>query len=682
MLEIIRHTHKFFMVFFRIAFFLGLFTYPFITNAQLDSLKIELKRCKSDTSRVNLMNEISYYTLFNDVEVGKQIAIDALELATKINFERGILRSYGQLGNAYNSMDKYDEAIEAYLNCLKIAVKMKDIRRQSVTNHNIGLLYLKLDQYKKAEEYILAAIEIDKKLGDKASLCISYNSMGSIYFRQAINSKARYFFNEALKLVDKQNPSIETATVYSNMGAITRDEGRFNQAKDFFKKAIEIHLLYESSTNAAKNYVLLADLERKYKHYEEAIINYEEAVKLVPDLHLQTAYEFDTKTIFSGMAEAYMMLHEYKKSAEAYAKIIENFDLNISEVDSVQLSETKKAFAEMATKYETEKKDNELRLSQLETDKEKEENAKKNIIIYSIIGGGFLLIISLIFVYRSYLISKALARKIRGQKDQIEKQHDEISHINKEITASIEYAKNIQNSILPDLKNINKAIPNNFILWLPRDIVSGDFYWFYETEEEIFFAAADCTGHGVPGAFVSVSCVNILNQVVIDERYTDPGKILSRVHQHVCDIFRKKESELKSNDGMDIALCKISKKNSKLFFAGAMNPMVIIRNRKLTEWKGDRSAIGGRTPYDFDFQTKEIDIIKNDKIYLYSDGFKDQFGGPDGKKYLNKRFQSLLENIFESPMLEQRSILDKELKDWCGKYSRIDDVLVVGLEIE
>jgi serine phosphatase RsbU (regulator of sigma subunit)/Tfp pilus assembly protein PilF len=669
------------MVFFRITFFLGLFTYPFISNAQLDSLKIELKKCKSDTSRVNLMNEISYYTLFNDVEVGKQIAIDALDLATKINFERGILRSYGQLGNAYNSMDKYDEAIEAYLNCLRIAVKMKDIRRQSVTNHNIGLLYLKLDQYKKAEEYILAAIEIDKKVNDKASLCISYNSMGSIYFRQAINSKAKYFFNEALKLVDKQNPSIETATVYSNMGAITRDEGRYGQAKDFFKKAIEIHLLFESSTNAAKNYVLLADLERKYKHYEEAIINYEEAVKLVPDLHLQTAFEFDTKTIFSGMAEAYMMLHDYKKSAEAYAKIIENFDLNISEVDSVQLSETKKAFAEMATKYETEKKDAELRLSQLETDKEKEANAKKNIIIYSIIGGGLLLVISLIFVYRSYLISKALARKIRGQKEQIEKQHDEISHINKEITASIEYAKNIQNSILPDLKNIDRAITENFVLWLPRDIVSGDFYWFHETDDEIFLAAADCTGHGVPGAFVSVSCVNILNQVVIDENHTDPGKILSRVHQHVCDIFRKKDSELKSNDGMDIALCKLNKHDRKLHFAGAMNPLVIVRNSESKEYKADRSAIGGRTPYDFVFETKEIEIQKNDSIYLYSDGFKDQFGGPDGKKYLNKRFLTLLENIFGKPMSEQHKILDKELKDWCGNYARIDDVLVVGMKI-
>lgn len=681
MLEIIPHTHKFFMVFFRITVFLGLFTYVNPANSQLDSLKDELKKCKSDTLRVNLLNEISYYTLFNDVEVGKQIAIDALDLASKINFERGIMRSYGQLGNAYNSMNKFDEAIESYLNGLRIAEKMNDISRQSTFNHNIGLLYLKLEQYKKAEEYILATIEIDKKLNDKASLSISYNSLGSIYFRQSINSKAKFYFNEALKLIDKKNPDIETATVYSNLGVITRDEGRYNQSKDFFKKAIEVHLLYESSTNAAKNYVLLADLERKFKKYKEAIKNYEEAVKLVPDLHLRTAYEFDTKTIFSGMAEAYMNLKDYKNAAEAYAKIIENFDLNVSDMDSVQLSETKKAFAEMSTKYETEKKDAELKLSQLETDKEKEANAKKNLIIYGVLGGGFLLVILLGFVFRSYRISKALARKISGQKDQIEKQHDEISHINKEITASIEYAKNIQNSILPDLKNIDRAIPENFVLWLPRDIVSGDFYWFHETDDDIFIAAADCTGHGVPGAFVSVSCVNILNQVVIDENYTDPGKILSRVHQHVCDIFRKKDSELKSNDGMDIALCKMNKKSGKLFFAGAMNPIVIVRSNECKEFKADRSAIGGRTPYDYNFQTKEIEIQKNDSVYLYSDGFKDQFGGPDGKKYLNKRFLSLLENIFGKPMSEQRHILDKELKDWCGNYARIDDVLVVGLKI-
>jgi len=681
MLERKPHITKFPHKILRIAVFLGLYTYSLNCFSQLDSLKQELQKCKSDTTRVNILNEISYYTSYNDVEVGKQIAIDALDLATKINFERGIMRSYGQLGNAFNTMDKYDEAIESYLNGLRIAEKRNDIFRQSTFNHNIGLLYLKLHQFNKAEEYILATIEIDKKLGDRTNIAISYNSLGSIYYQQGNKTQAKKHFIEALKYVDKNNTVIEVASIYANLGAITRDEGRYHQSKEFFQTAIEIFLKHESPFNAAKNYVSLADLERKYKKYVEAIKNYEEAVKLVPDLHLQTAFEFDTKTIFTGMAEAYMMLKDYKKAAESYAKIIENFDLNISEVDSVQLSETKKAFAEMATKYETEKKDAELRLSQLETDKEKEANAKKNIIIYSIIGGGLLLIISLVFVYRSYLISKALARKIKGQKEQIEKQHDEISHINKEITASIEYAKNIQNSILPDLKNIDKAIPNNFILWLPRDIVSGDFYWFHETDDEIFMAAADCTGHGVPGAFVSVSCVNILNQVVIDEGHADPGKILSRVHQHVCDIFRKKESELKSNDGMDIALCKINKKSNKLYFSGAMNPMVLIRNNQLSEWKGDRSAIGGRTPYDYDFQTKEIDVLKNDKIYLYSDGFKDQFGGPEGKKYLNKRFLTLLQNIFEKPMPEQRNILDKELKDWCGNYARIDDVLVVGLEL-
>lgn len=682
MLEKNPHPHKFFKTFFQIIFFLGLSTYSFNSSAQLDSLKNELRTCKSDTSRVNLLNEISYYTLYKDAEVGKELAIDALELATKIDFERGIMRSYGQLGNAFNTMNKYDEAIESYLNGLRIAEKRMDIPRQSTFNHNIGLLYLKLEQWPKAEEYILAAIEMDKQLGDNLSIAISYNSLGAVYHRQKKTDQAKTYFNEALKYIDKKNPSIEEATVFSNMGAINRDEGRYHQSKEFFQKAIDVFLKHDSPSNAAKIYVSLADLERKYKYYDKAIKNYEEAVKLVPDLHLQTAFEFDTKTIFSGMAEAYMKLKDYKKAAESYAKIIENFDLNVSEADSVQLSETKKAFAEMATKYDSDKKDAALKESKLQTQVQKEANAKKTIIIYAVAGGVILLFVLLFFVFRSYRISRALARKISGQKEQIEIQRDEIIHINKEITASIEYAKNIQNSILPDLKHIDKAIPENFVLWLPRDIVSGDFYWFHETENEIFMAAADCTGHGVPGAFVSVSCVNILNQVVIDEGQRDPGKILSRVHQHVCDIFRKKDSELKSNDGMDIALCKINKKKDRLFFAGAMNPLVVIRNGECHEYKADRSAIGGRTPYDFNFQTKEIEILNQDRVYLYSDGFKDQFGGPEGKKYLNKRFLAFLEGICSQPMVNQANMLEKELRDWCGNYARIDDVLVVGLKID
>jgi tetratricopeptide (TPR) repeat protein/serine phosphatase RsbU (regulator of sigma subunit) len=681
MLQRKTHLAKYFTHFFCV-FFIVTLNSVFNTGvfAQIDSLQKELKKCKSDTSKVNILNELSYYYMFEDVNNSKKYSINALELATKINFERGIMRSYGQLGNLFNTQNKFEEAIESYINGLRIAETRKDIQAQSSFTHNIGILYIKLEQNKKAEEFILQSIEFDKKTGDQKSIAVAYNTLGSIFYRLADFDKAQVYFNEALKYVNKSNPDLEDAPIFLNIGVMYKRQGRLQLAKDFFQRASEVYLNFGSTINAGKAFYYIAEMEFEFKHFDKAIIYYEKTLKLIPDLHLKTVFDFDVKRVFVGLAESYLQKKDFKNAALSYQKLIQNFDLAEVEKDSIRSDQSNKAFFEMAAKYETEKKDAALRESKLETERQKEENAKKNVILYSLTGGGLLLVLTLFFVLRSYRISRAQTRKIKIQKTQIEKQRDEIAHINKEVTASIEYAKNIQNSILPDLTLFNNAFKNYFVLWLPRDIVSGDFYWFHEENGYIFIAAADCTGHGVPGAFVSVSCVNILNQVVIDEKVNNTSGILARVHQHVCDIFRKKDSELKSNDGMDISICRIDKKNMEIQFSGAMNSLVKICNGDVDEIKGDRSAIGGRTPYNFNFSHKLIKYSSEDVFYMFSDGFKDQFGGPHGKKYLNSRFLQLLLKINTFPLSEQKEMLQNELINWCANDPRIDDVLVLGFK--
>lgn len=267
-------------------------------------------------------------------------------------------------------------------------------------------------------------------------------------------------------------------------------------------------------------------------------------------------------------------------------------------------------------------------------------------------------------------------QEITAKKIEIEIQHNEIKD-------SIRYAKRIQSAILPPLKTVKNYFPNSFILYKPKSIVAGDFYWIeaVNTEKEnknkkTLFAAADCTGHGVPGAMVSVICNNALNRSVREYGLTDPGKILDKTREIVIQEFEKSDEDVK--DGMDIALCSLE--GNTLKYAGAHNPLWIIRNEEVIETKADKQPIGQfhqLTP----FTTHTIELIKGDSIYIFSDGYVDQFGGEKGKKFKSKAFRQLLLSIQEHSMDEQKVILDSDFENWKGHLEQIDDVCVIGLRV-
>ena len=247
---------------------------------------------------------------------------------------------------------------------------------------------------------------------------------------------------------------------------------------------------------------------------------------------------------------------------------------------------------------------------------------------------------------------------------------------NKEITDSLNYAKRIQQAILPPQSKINNHLKNNFILYLPKDIVAGDFYWLEEKEDGVLFAAADCTGHGVPGAMVSVVCNNALNRSVREYDLTDPGKILDKTREIVIQEFEKSEDEVK--DGMDIAICSLE--GNTLKYAGAHNTLWIIRNGEVLETKANKQPIG-----QFDkpepYTTHSFELEKGDSIYIFSDGYVDQFGGVKGKKFKSKAFRELLISIQEKTMEEQRILIDEAFETWKGNLEQIDDVCVIGVRV-
>jgi serine phosphatase RsbU (regulator of sigma subunit) len=278
-------------------------------------------------------------------------------------------------------------------------------------------------------------------------------------------------------------------------------------------------------------------------------------------------------------------------------------------------------------------------------------------------------------------IVKERTEEVVKQKDEILLQRDEIAEKNKSITDSIEYAKRIQTAVLPSKEFEEEVLPEHFILFRPRDIVSGDFYWFTKKDNLLIITAADCTGHGVPGAFMSMLGVSFLNEIVNKHDIRHASEILNHLRSDVKKTLSQTGKEGEAKDGMDIALVIVDLENMKMQYAGAYNPMYMYRNNELMEFKGDRNPIGIYVKEKDSFTNNEIDLQKGDVFYIFSDGYEDQFGGENGDKFKSKNFKIFLQEIHQKPMSEQRELLNTNIENWRGKWEQVDDIIVLGVRI-
>jgi serine phosphatase RsbU (regulator of sigma subunit) len=305
-----------------------------------------------------------------------------------------------------------------------------------------------------------------------------------------------------------------------------------------------------------------------------------------------------------------------------------------------------------------------------------------------------LLLIILTFLYikrREYrfLAEKRILEKkvrertyeIQSQKNEIELQRDMINEKNANITSSIKYASHIQNAVLPPIDFIDKLLPDNFILSKPKDIVSGDFYWLAEKDNKIVFVVADCTGHGVPGAFMSLMGITLLNEIVNIQGITRSDAIITELRESLIHSLQQSRKDIPTSDGIDISLCVLDRQQQKIQYTGGMNNLIFIHDGKLEVIRGDRSSVCVVYDNSDPFTMKEIDYKKGDVLYLFSDGYQDQFGGEHDRKYFVHRFYWLLLEIHRLPMLKQKEALEKNLKDWMGDNIQTDDITVMGIRL-
>ncbi|MFT7613888.1 MAG: serine phosphatase RsbU (regulator of sigma subunit) [Parvicellaceae bacterium] len=563
-------------------------------------------------------------------EAGVDLLHKAMEHATNNNQPKEMARIYGDLAVPQYLIGNYESAIKHW----KISATNFNLAGENKESYsscmNISLAYSQIEELDSAQLYLQNALDITKTFkltGDEFNL---NNNIGILHYRKQEYLRAIEHFEISADIAFSKGHNADYGIAISNIASSYTEFGTPEKGIDYVLEALKICKKSDNVLFKVNMFGIASDTYSGLKDYENAWL--------------------------------------YQDSAQKYN-------------DSLQGVERAKNLAESEEKFQSVQKDVKLAENKatianerLETAVHKQANDALNTIVIFVVIALIIVMALVLVAYRGYIQKKRSALALKDQNEIIEAK-------NKDILDSITYAKNLQESILPKASEIEKSIPNYMIYFQPRDIVSGDFYWFSENETHTYIAAADCTGHGVPGAFVSMMCYNELNRAVRELQLMEPGEILTAVSRNIITEFKNQHSRYQSNDGMDIALVSINKKTQQITYAGAMNSLVHIREQDLMEIKADRRSIGGGTDLNFEFETHQVDSIKDDVLYLFSDGYQDQFGGEKGKKFMSKNFKKLLLEINHLEGAEQALELEKQLVEWRGNYEQLDDILVLGFQV-
>lgn len=619
--------------------------------------------------------------------------LKSLEMAKEIDFKKGLSWSYNNLGRAYYDQGSYEESIEFYLKALVIHEELGDKRNMSACYNNIGLVHLEQGSYDKAIEYLQKALAIHEEIGNKRGMSLCNLNIGNIYNKQGSYDKAIEFYNKALNLFEELGDKRGTSESNHNLGEVYLNQGSFNRAAEYYLKALNI---YEENgdkkgiaiigVNIADLNIFLADSvavneSQRLKYLNQAVFYGNKSISMAKEMNLLPT----TKEAANILMTAYNKLGNYKKAIE-FAGII------IATQDSMFREDKTRAIQEMSTRYETEKKQQQIELQESQLIAKDATIKQQKTFRNALIGGLGAIALIIIVIAMAYRQKRKDNKKIIEQNEQILKTNEELKQLNEttnrqkdEIISSILYAQRIQSAILPPEVYITELLNENFIFYKPKEIVSGDFYWIKQVKHYIILASADCTGHGVPGAFMSMLGISCLNEIVQSREVTQANQILNELRKLIKHSLRQSGKKEESRDGIDIALCVIDNKKNILQYSGAHNPLYIISNNNgesvLKEIKADPMPVGVHFLADKSFTNHEIQLEIGDTFYIFSDGFADQNGGKKNYSFTREKFKKLLLDIHDQPMYEQKEILEQTLKDWMGMQPQRDDILVIGVRV-
>jgi len=581
-----------------------------------------------------------YFLLKADIEKATEQFNSAIKTFEAENEPTKLAKCYSLKSLIFLRLDDYSKSINHLQKAYNLYLKNDNVKGQISTLTNLSLNYIHLKQNDSTLLYLNKLKKIENQI--KGTSKYYYFQNFGLYHHNIKNyNQAIKYFNLALKVAEHEKMTDSKTTIHMEFAQVYLAQKKYLKAEQHIYKSIAIASNNSLMHEANEAYLLLIKLYEEKKDFKNAFL-----AKVLNDSIEKEIYNIERINKINEL-ETELVLTEKQKIIAQQELEIKNEQVNTLNAQS--------------------------KISQL---------------IFIVV----LCILIIVFIVIIFIRARKLSNKIKHQKILLEEK-------NNEITDSITYAKRIQSAILPSIDYFKTNLPNSFIFYKPKDIVAGDFYWMKtinssfegglkvgenqsssspQGKNVVLFAAADCTGHGVPGAMVSVVCSNALNQSIEKIDKLTPSSILDITRDLVKNRFKTEDNNVK--DGMDIALCSIDYATKKLQFSGANNPLYIVRKGALIEIKGDKQHIG-KHHKESPFTNHIVDIENDDCIYLFSDGYADQFGGPKGKKFMYKQFKALLVKIASEPVDKQKEILFETFKNWKGELEQIDDVCVIGVKI-
>ena len=762
------------MKYFLIVFFVVIFSDCIFCQQKstIDSLTLELKNSKQDTSQVKILLDLTAEYYLSDPSRANEFCERAREVSEKINFNFGLAESYGWLAFFYKmkgdillALDYYKKslfyqevlqdkegmasainnialiyqdqgdiqrALEFFQMSLSILEENKDTNNIPRILNNLAFIYQNQGDLLKALEYFNKALVIFENTKNKGAIAVLFNNMALVYQKQNEVAKALNYFNKSRSLYEEINDRKGISISLNNLGKIyekqwvektekpRHDDSLLIKAMEFYRKSLAIREEIKDKRGMAVCFINIGS----------AFLQIAQIEKGVKTENLDSALKYSGKALTISkelgfpeiIRDAANVMNKGFRQKKQWEKALGYYDIFITMRDSILNQETRKASVKKQLQYEFDKREAALKEEQARKEAVgKEESKRKTIFLLLVIalaaGTGVIAVI----ILRALKVARKQKGIIEEQKRMIEEKH-------KETTDSINYAKRLQQAILPPVEFIKKYLPESFLIYKPKDIVAGDFYWMASLPPEggntktlagshvqselppsggggaVFIAAADCTGHGVPGALVSVVCCNALNRSVKEFGLRDTGKILDKVTDLVLETFSafdKSSADKEKNgeqikDGMDISLLRIEhfsppspgdKPVVRIQWSGANNPLWYFINNEFKEITANKQPVGksdNRKP----FTTHNIEVFAGIKekesqvtFYLFTDGYPDQFGGPKGKKFKYKQLEKMLCLNNNLPLEEQKILLENSFHEWKSHLEQVDDITVIGIRV-
>jgi serine phosphatase RsbU (regulator of sigma subunit) len=698
-------------------------------KAVLDSLLPLYHKAKSDTAKLHFIDALSsnlgdskawhqYSQLAN--ERTRILLRDSAFLTSK---EILVIKNYfgnslQNIGFYYNLQGDKRKAMDYYKKSLKILRETGNKSSIAGTLNNMSVVFNQEGNIQKALDYQFQSLKIDEELHDSVMIANAYNNIGRLFIDQDDTVKALIYLKKGVAILEELKYDLGLAYSFTNIAVTYRNEKNYGLALEYFKKSFlhwsklgDKHGYATTLLNLGITYLRRADdiPAMKDSSYILAMEKFKMAMKVFEEINdreglsntlqgMSRVYFYENKIALaeeSGkralrIAQEIKFPATIKVASEILYKIYSKqnkwrdalamHELFVQMRDSISNEETHKSTFKQQMKYEYEKQE---ALKNVEHQKElavaEEGKKRQKFVSYSIGAGLLMLIFFSLFIFNRLQIT-------RKQKLIIEDQKTIVDEKNKHITDSINYAKRIQDAILPSKESLKKEFPEHFIFFQPREIVSGDFYWMAAVVlpsggRGAVLALADCTGHGVPGAFMSMIGNTLLNEIVNEQKIIQPAEILNHLNEGIVHALHQESRS--QDDGMDITMCLFDHDAGILHFAGANHSLYVADDQAITKIEGDYYSIGNMfEKKSVSFTRKEIRLQKNTTVFLSTDGYADQPGGEKGKKFMSKRFEELLLKLSLHSIQEQELTIKKTFQEWKTTKQQIDDVLVVGIKIQ